>query len=366
MSGSDERLRAALRDLAAEFPPYDHVPVELVPRARRGRRITVMADAAIVGLVVVGIVIGVRELVRPGHRAVHHAPPVAHVIPGPTGDQIAFMRTPTLDSLNPTWSDIYVMNADGTGMHRVLGTSQSSQTAYASPAWSPDGTKLALIADPVYAYAGEGELALANADGSHVDRPLIEPPASAPSWSPDGRQIAFTNGQGDAIDIVNADGTGLRQLVPARNARVRTTVGEPSWSPDGRQIAFVGGWAEVGSIYVVDVRGGGLRRLTNGSAMDDTPAWSPDGRWIAFSSRGDIYLMRGNGMHVRRVVSCVQPRCEWANAPTWSPDGEAIAFQESIDGGRSQQIFVVTLSTGRVRQLTRGPLDNVDPSWQLR
>src|SRR5262249_40018851 len=239
MSGSDERLRAALRDLAAEFPPYDHVPADLIPRARRTRLITMTADAAVVGLVVVGIVIGVRELVRPGHHAAHHAPPVVHVIPGPTGDQIAFMRTPTLNSVNPPWSDIYVMNADGTGMHRVLGASQSSQTAYASPAWSPDGTKLALIANPVYAYTGEGELALSNADGSHLDRPLVEPPASAPSCSPDGRQIAFTNGQGDAIDIVNADSTGLRQLVPGRNARIRTTVGQPSWSPDGRQIAFV-------------------------------------------------------------------------------------------------------------------------------
>jgi TolB protein len=360
MSGSEESVRRALRELAGEFPPYDTVPAGLVSRARRGRLIAATADIAVVCLVVTGVVLGVRALPRTGQHPSHRAPPVTHVIPAPTGDQIAFVRMPVSNGPNTTWSDVYVMNRDGTGVHRVLGT---SQTAYQSPVWSPDGTKMALIANPVVAYAGQGELSLANADGSHLIRPLVQPPASAPSWSPDGRQIAFTEGQGDAIAVVNADGTGLRQIVPARNARIGGTVGEPSWSPDGRLVAFVSGWEEVGSIYVVDVHDGGLRRL-NRSATDETPAWSPDGKSIAFSRNGGIYLMRPDGTHVRQVVSCVLPRCVWAGAPTWSPGGKAIAFVESIDGGRSQQIFVVTLPTGRVRQLTWGPLDNVAPSWQ--
>jgi TolB protein len=358
MSGPEESVRRALWDLAGEFPAYEKVPAGLVSRARRDRLIAAMAYIAVACLVVTGVVIGVRALARPGHHWAHRAPPVTQVTPGPSGGQIAFVSTPVFGGPNTAWSDVYVMNPDGTGVHRVLG---NSQAAYQSPVWSPDGTRMALIANPNNAYAGEGELALANADGSHLHS-LGVPEASSPSWSPDGRQIVFTAGQGNAIVVVNADGSRWRQIVPARHARISGTVGGPSWSPDGRQLAFVSGSAEVGSIYVVDVHGGGLRRLTNRSAEDSFPAWSPDGRWIAFSSLGGqsgIYLMRADGTHVRRACACA-----WAIEPTWSPDGTKIAFVRSIDGGRSQQIFVVTLSTGRVRQLTWGPLDSVAPSWQ--
>jgi TolB protein len=364
MSGPEERLRRALWDLAAEFPPYDTVPAGLVSRARRGRLITAMADIAVISLVVTGVVIGIRALARAGQHGAYRTPPVNQVTPRPTGHQIAFVRTPVFGGPTTAWSDVFVMNPDGTGVHRVLG---NRRMAYQSPVWSPDGTRMALIANPDNAAAGEGTLAIAHGDGSHLRVLQTVTPASSPAWSPDGRQIAFTEGQGNAIVVVNADGSGWRQLVPARSARISGTVAEPSWSPDGRQVAFVSGSAEVGSIYVVDVRGGGLRRLTSRSAGDSFPAWSPGGQWIAFSrdsARGGIYLMRADGTHLRRVVSCVEPRCVWAIGPTWSPSGTAVAFVESIDGGRSQQIFVVTLATGRVRQLTWGPLDNVAPSWQ--
>jgi len=364
MSGPEDGLRRALQDLAAEFPAYDKVPAGLASRARRGRLIVALADIAVVCLVVTGMVLGIRALARPGQHWAHGAPPATHVTPMPVGGQIVFVRTPVFGGPTTAWSDVYVMNPDGTGVRRVLG---NSQRAYQSPVWSPDAAKMALIADPNNAYAGDGTLAIANADGSHLHVLRTVTPVSSPAWSPDGRQIAFTEGQGNAIVVVNADGSGSRQIVPARNARISGTVGEPSWSPDGRQVAFVAGSAEVGSIYVVDVHGGDPRRLTSLSAGDSFPAWSPDGKWIAFSrdgARSGIYLMRADGTHVRRVVSCALPRCVWASGPTWSPGGKAVAFFESTNGGRSQQIFIVSLTNGRVRQLTRGPLDNVTPSWQ--
>ena len=76
------------------------------------------------------------------------------------------------------------------------------------------------------------------------------------------------------------DGSNARQLTflddPALFA--------PSWSPDGEQIAF---WCpKEGSfdVYVVDVSGGFVKRLTTAPSVDGAPGWSRDGRWVYFFS----------------------------------------------------------------------------------
>jgi TolB protein len=96
---------------------------------------------------------------------------------------------------------------------------------------------------------------------------------------------------------------------------------------DGR-IAYVrfGGGIET-NIFSVDKNGGNRRELTGGCCNDLEPSWSPDGKKIAFDRYGDIFVMRDDGTHLKRVAKG-RGRFGYTQ-PAWSPDGRWIAFEEN-------------------------------------
>src|SRR5690242_10098993 len=113
---------------------------------------------------------------------------------------------------------------------------------YASPVWSPDGTRIAfvkwrLVRDAVYRLGRAfGALYTMNADGSGVRLLVPESPGlGSPTWSPDGARIAFCPScdAGTGISVVDADGTRLHAIAKEGHS--------PAWSPGGRRIAFVVG-----------------------------------------------------------------------------------------------------------------------------
>jgi len=126
--------------------------------------------------------------------------------------QIAFVRTPH----NSTAGQVYTMAPDGSQLTAIT----HGHTGFAEPAWSPDGSQIAMVAvsygSPTPPTAGQGQHAqieIRNADGSH--RRLVSPPSwysYAPTWTPDGRIVFLVdNGSTDAY-IVNPDGSGLHRL----------------------------------------------------------------------------------------------------------------------------------------------------------
>ena len=119
-----------------------------------------------------------------------------------------------------------------------------------------------------------------NADGSGQRRLTRDARNSAtPAWSPDGRKIAFEGGRDgtNGVYVVNADGSGQRRL--ARNGRA------PAWSPDGRTIAFFSDT----KIYLMNADGSEHRPLTKPlGGREGSLAWSPDGRKLAFLARGRL------------------------------------------------------------------------------
>jgi dipeptidyl aminopeptidase/acylaminoacyl peptidase len=178
-----------------------------------------------------------------------------------------------------------------------------------SPRWSPDGQRLAFLAD----HKGRPQVHVVNprAGAARVLTSARSPVARL-AWSPDGRRIAFTapdpeaperRGQRGRDAGVNTSDAPARMThlwlveapegdaAPGPPARLAggpdLTVGEFAWSPDGRRIAFSGsreaassGWAARTFTSSTSRRGG----RAGSSGPDTNPVWSPDGRSLAYQS----------------------------------------------------------------------------------
>ncbi len=263
--------------------------------------------------------------------------------PAPMRSRIAF----SIDR-GATFSDIMLIEADGTGAVRLGPDESQNQT----PAWRPDGKALV--------FASEHDLlrGLFRWDGT-VTRLTSAPFADeAPSFSPDGSKIAvMSNRDGNwEIYLLEADGGYPRRLTDDPAADIA-----PAWSPDGKSIAFVSDRSGHEDLYLMHPDGTGVRPLTNDRAWDGRPAWSPDGRKIAWTSGREgalaVFVMEVETGRTRRLTS-LDGECD---SPTWSPDGKTVAFVCDRDGFR--EIYVAGADGREARRLTtlRGMIES--PNW---
>lgn len=247
-------------------------------------------------------------------------------------------------------SDLFVMNADGSGRRPVLQTPGAGEGA---PAFSPTGDEIAYDTDR----DGNFEIYVMNANGSNPHR-LTDHPARdlAPAWSPDGAHIVFMSDR-DArpeFDVyrMRADGTNVERLTEG------ATHWFPQYSPDGTKIAMHV-WRDV---HVMDAATRALTRLTVDPSNGMYPTWSPDGKRLAFmswrSGPTEIYTMNADGTDQRLLV---RMKTGSALDPRWSPSGDRIVFvhvpemsvHDRQDGGESREIYVVEVATGALTRLSR-------------
>ena len=254
----------------------------------------------------------------------------------PDGTQIAFA------SRRDGRSEIYLVNADGTGERRIgLGD---------SPSWSADGTKL--VFERQQGKQEAAKVVVINADGTG-ERILAA--GSAPQWSPNASRIAFNEPDADGlleVHVMNADGSGKRNLGHGAGQ---------AWSPDGSRLAF----GRQNAIYVINVDDTGLRKVASTPSDSSPLAWSPDGKRIAYTRFPGLGLVNADGGGEARLTT---PKGFEDSKPVWSPDGRRIAFVRGTynpvgEPVENTRVWVMNADGSSQKRLTHVNKDEHDPQW---
>jgi TolB protein len=202
------------------------------------------------------------------------------------------------------------------------------------------------------------ELKIADADGAGEETALVSlEPIISPAWSPDGRRLAYVSFENKKpVIYVHSLADGKRQVA----ANFRGSNSAPAWSPDGTRLAVALSRDGGTQLYLIHPDGSGLRRLTNSAAVDTEPAFSPDGQTLYFTSdRGgspQIYRMPVAGGEPQRVTF----EGAYNVSPRVSPDGKQLAYITRTNG--RFQLAVMDLASRQVQVLTDSDRDE-SPSF---
>jgi Tol biopolymer transport system component len=288
----------------------------------------------------------------------------------------------------PLWSEIFVANPDGSDVRQVSHSAIALEADQAH--WSPDGKWIVFDrCTPVTSCS----VWLVRADGSGEYRLSADcppkaqsPPAcvddSNPSFAPDSKHVVFQreSGQirhepsGDQIErsaAVLTDLNGKHPTTLLQVAGYRGDLQAPRISPDGKQIVVErtnsnlvrprGGQA----LFIANIDGSGLRRLTPWSMNATGPDWSPDGQIILFKSSAanggelspgsNLYTIRPDGTALQQLTHVSST--SYVLSGSFSPDGKAIVF------GTDHDIVVMQIGSKKLTQVTRTPSLDGWPTW---
>ena len=257
---------------------------------------------------------------------------------------------------SPEDGKLYAVAIDGGKARRLT----EGEGGHGSPQFSPDGARIAFIAD-----RGEAtDIAIVGADGDDWPRRISRGDGVTidPQWSPDGSKLAYVEFDQSSYPwhstrIVIADlATGaIATLVdwPDQSSL------SPRWSPDGRRIAFISdrsGWANV---WTLGLDGGEARQLVTDNWEHAEPTWSPDGRSLVYTRNvdGSVHLMRVGADGGEPETLADGPGVH--GGPTFSPDGGQILFGHNSPVA-PPNIFVMPSAGGGRRAITRNTIGGLD------
>jgi TolB protein len=295
----------------------------------------------------------------------------------PDGTQIAYVS----GEKGAVHRAVYVMDADGSNKRRLSRPKGEWNFKDMSPGFPPDGERV--VATRTYfppcsivffpLSGGEEEIfKLKIRDAWQRERPddYVGPgpwgDVSAPAFTADGLKIAYRvtpNCSGSLLWIVDADGSGARLLA-------KDNPYSHVFSPDGKKLAFFT-WTEEGKdIAVINADGTGRRQLTKGDRDSFSPSFSPDGKKIIYESSvrseekhvaADIYIMNADGSGPRALTQT--PENEGGGR--FTPDGSKIVFVEgplTRDDPAEPRIYVMNADGSSRRFLVAGRKFSLGPS----
>jgi TolB protein len=220
-------------------------------------------------------------------------------------------------------------------------------------------TRIAYVtSDYGYGSAQQVSLRVSDSDGYNPQTIVSsKDPIMSPAWSPDGRRLAYVSFENRRTSIfIQELATGSRERI----ASYKGINGSPAWSPDGRRLAMTLSKDGNPEIYVLDLATRDLRRITDHFGIDTEPAWSPDGGHLVFTSgRGgdpQIYKVPVAGGTPQRITF----EHDYNGRASYSPDGRSLTMVTRVNG--RFRIGLLDLGTGVTRLISNGGLDE-SPSF---
>jgi Tol biopolymer transport system component len=201
-----------------------------------------------------------------------------------------------------------------------------------------------------------------------------------PSLSPDGKKILFDSDRSgnSELYVMDLDGNNLKRLTNSPEHD-----NSPKWSPDGKQIVFARDLAENSEIFIINADGSNERRLTQVPGDDSHPNFSPDGKKIIFNSARtspdlkiewrlqfhEVFIMNIDGSDVRQISTFKIV----STYPSISPDGTKICFRRVTNdpgfnydltvGKRNSEVFVMNIDGSNPINISNSPAYDGWPTW---
>ncbi|MHB1134885.1 MAG: TolB family protein [Chloroflexota bacterium] len=250
-------------------------------------------------------------------------------------------------------------------------TAAPSATPASTPTVAATATPLPRAEAGDIAFVLQGNLWLMGADGQGARRLTADGGYATPRWSPNGSRLAFIQGQGARarLGLINPDGSGKVMLPAPANA----ADSGPVWSPRATALAFTRvtdsngdtflDLNDAAEVWLVDADGANPRRLAAGR----DPAWAPEGLRLAFATNGTLSsnppYRRDNAINIVNTLGqnewtlftvakvpaeitvgggfTLSPSTTLLKSPSWRADGQRLAFTTQGHTG-----LVLTVSIG--------------------
>ena len=252
-------------------------------------------------------------------------------------------------------SEVCIMNADGTDWRRLT----DSPNANFSASLTPDGQKAVYVVN----YGNYTEIHELDVNTGQT-RQLTDLKRSlgAPEISPDNRNIIF-HYRFDNLQLwlMNRDGSNMQELISETGRDIH----DGTWSPDGTQVLFAWGKGENNKLYIMDLSERDPQLVNDTIDTRGRSNWSVNDL-IAFDQGGawqhEIYIMNLDGSGLTKITNGSN-----AQGVSFSPDGKWIAFTAYTNVvGRDQnscEIFIMRADGTDVRQLTDNNYCDYQPRW---